>query len=173
MQAFLFRNIVFGPGKGVNGLQSLETLCKFQFMKAVIIGFGLLIFALLALFQLVRFSPFQTMPSVEIWIVIFSVVFFVIGAFISRKYLRSPVRRENSQGREVTPQEQLKKLGISKREFEVLQLINEGLSNQEIAGKLFLSEHTVKKHVSNLFFKLEAVRQIDAVKKAKELKLIA
>src|SRR5688500_6042361 len=142
-------------------------------MKSVVIGFGLLIFALLVLFQLARFSPFHAMPSLEWWIVIFSVVFFIIGTFISRKYIPPAGGKNNKPEPGLTPEHQLAKLGISRREYEVLQLINEGLSNQEITARLFLSEHTLKKHVSNLFFKLEAVRRTEAVKKAKELKLIA
>jgi DNA-binding CsgD family transcriptional regulator len=141
-------------------------------MKPVVIAFGLLIFALLVLFQLARFSPFQSMPMLEIWIAIFSIIFFIIGVFISRKFFRPAVKGDEINGTQLTPDEQLLKLGISKREYEVLKLIDEGLSNQEIAGRLFLSEHTVKKHISNLFFKLEAVRRTDAVKKAKELKIL-
>jgi ATP/maltotriose-dependent transcriptional regulator MalT len=67
----------------------------------------------------------------------------------------------------------LQKLGISKREHEVLQLMAQGLSNQEIADKLFVSLNTIKTHTSNLFLKLEASRRTEAVKKAKELRLIA
>ncbi len=60
-------------------------------------------------------------------------------------------------------------LGISKRELEVLELIAQGLSNREIAEKLFLSPHTVKSHSSSLFIKLNARRRTEAIKKAKEL----
>ncbi len=61
------------------------------------------------------------------------------------------------------------KLGISKRELEVLQLISEGLSNQEIADRLFLSLNTVKTHSSNLFLKLDVKRRTQAIQKAKDL----
>lgn len=64
-------------------------------------------------------------------------------------------------------------LGISKREMEVLGLIAEGLSNQEIAARLFVSLNTVKTHSSNLFEKMEVKRRTQAIEKAKRLGLIA
>ncbi len=63
--------------------------------------------------------------------------------------------------------------GITVRELEVLQLIAQGHSNQEIADKLFVSLNTVKTHSSNLFLKLDVKRRTQAVQKAKELKLIS
>lgn len=67
---------------------------------------------------------------------------------------------------------ELVKLRISSRELEVLQLMAEGLSNQEIAERLFLSLNTIKTHSSNLFMKLEVERRMQAVEKAKRLSLI-
>ena len=66
----------------------------------------------------------------------------------------------------------LKQLSISKREYEVLELIANGMSNQEIADKLFVSLNTVKTHSSRLFEKLEVSRRTQAVEKAKSLGLI-
>jgi len=66
----------------------------------------------------------------------------------------------------------LKQLSISKREYEVLELIAGGLSNQEIADKLFVSLNTIKTHSSRLFEKLEVSRRTQAVEKAKSLGLI-
>ncbi|NUO81824.1 response regulator transcription factor, partial [candidate division KSB1 bacterium] len=66
----------------------------------------------------------------------------------------------------------LQRLGISKREYEVLELIAQGLSNQEIAESLFVSLSTVKTHSSNLFMKLEARRRTEAIRRAKELRLL-
>jgi len=63
-------------------------------------------------------------------------------------------------------------LGLSKRELEVLQLMAEGLSNQEIAERLFVSLNTIKTHTSNLFEKLDVKRRTQAVEKAKRLCLI-
>ena len=66
----------------------------------------------------------------------------------------------------------LKRTGISKREYEVLELISAGLSNQEIAEKLFVSSSTVKTHVSNVLGKLDASRRTEAIAKAKEMRII-
>jgi ATP/maltotriose-dependent transcriptional regulator MalT len=67
---------------------------------------------------------------------------------------------------------ELQKLGISKRELEVLQLMSEGLSNNEIAERLFVSLNTVKTHSSNLFVKLDVKRRTQAVEKGRKLLLI-
>ena len=65
------------------------------------------------------------------------------------------------------------RLGISKRELEVLQLMAQGMSNNEIAEKLFVSLHTVKSHGARLFEKLEVNRRMQAIEKAKRLRLIS
>jgi DNA-binding CsgD family transcriptional regulator len=67
---------------------------------------------------------------------------------------------------------ELIKVGLSKRELEVLQLIAEGLSNQEIASRLFVSLNTVKTHSSKVLEKLEVKRRTQAIEKAKRLSLI-
>ena len=66
----------------------------------------------------------------------------------------------------------LKDLGITRRELEILELIAQGLSNREIADKLFVSENTVKTHSSRLFDKLSARRRTQAVQIGKEMGLI-
>jgi DNA-binding CsgD family transcriptional regulator len=69
-------------------------------------------------------------------------------------------------------EQRLKDLGITPRELEILELIAQGLSNREIANKLFVSENTVKTHSSRLFDKLSARRRTQAVQIAKEMGLI-
>ena len=68
--------------------------------------------------------------------------------------------------------ERQKKLGITKRELEILELIAQGMSNREIAEKLFVSENTVKTHSSRLFDKLGAKRRTQAVQLGQEMGLI-
>ena len=69
-------------------------------------------------------------------------------------------------------QGRLSDLGITPRELEILGLIAAGLSNREIAGRLFVSENTVKTHSSRLFDKLGAKRRTQAVQLGKEARLI-
>ena len=69
-------------------------------------------------------------------------------------------------------QTRLQQLGITTRELEILELIAGGLSNREIAEKLFVSENTVKTHSSRLLDKLSAKRRTQAVQIAKEMRLI-
>ena len=138
-------------------------------MKTIILGFGILIASLLVLFKLAQLSFYNSGPGPEIWIAIISLVFFGIGIFMSRKYL--PTVKKETVPREIDLT-QVDKIGLSKREFEILQLINDGLSNQQIAEKLFLSENTIKKHISNLFIKLDVQRRTEAIKKAKDMNII-
>jgi ATP/maltotriose-dependent transcriptional regulator MalT len=63
-------------------------------------------------------------------------------------------------------------LGLTPRELEILQLIAQGMSNREIAEKLFVSENTVKTHSSRVFDKLGAKRRTQAVQFGKEFRLI-
>ncbi len=61
---------------------------------------------------------------------------------------------------------------LTVRENEVLALVAEGLRNKEIASKLFVSEITIKKHLSNIFRKLNVKNRITLINKAKEEGLI-
>jgi DNA-binding CsgD family transcriptional regulator len=72
----------------------------------------------------------------------------------------------------VRDEERLAALGVTPRELEMLQLIADGLSNREIAERAFVSENTVKTHLSRLFDKLGARRRTQAVQRARELRLI-
>ena len=140
-------------------------------MKQVVIGFWLLITALLILFRTAGIYHVYDSVADNAWIVVFSILFLVIGIVLSRKLFVKTVVISQQKSAEINPQ-QLLKSGISKREAEILLLINDGLSNQQIADKLFVSENTVKKHISNLFQKLQVERRTEAIRKAQELSII-
>lgn len=66
---------------------------------------------------------------------------------------------------------ELKKLNLSNREYDVLQLLTKGYSNAAIAERLFLSVSTVKTHVSGLFIKMEVKSRTQVIEKAQRLKI--
>jgi ATP/maltotriose-dependent transcriptional regulator MalT len=72
----------------------------------------------------------------------------------------------------VPDEKKREELSITRRELEVLELIAQGMSNREIAAKLFVSENTVKTHSSRVFDKLGARRRTQAVQMGKELGLL-
>ena len=116
--------------------------------------------------------------SVEIYGGLIALLFAVVGIWVGLKLTRTKevvvvkevevARPESFQLNENC----LRDLGITKRELEILQLIAQGLSNREIAEKLFVSENTVKTHSSRLLDKLNAKRRTQAVQIAKEMGLI-
>ena len=136
-------------------------------MKKTILVFGLLILALLLLFQFSKYAIISGDLKVEIAVAIIAILFFFIGIYINKKSLHKDSKPLNAIDRQ-----KIKELEISNREYEVLQKIAEGLSNKEIADSLFLSESTIKTHVSNLLVKLDAKRRTQAIKKAKSFQIL-
>lgn len=139
-------------------------------------GLALLLFALRWLE--LRFIVIDYM--LEIYVGIIAVLFTGLGIWLALK-LSKPKKETVIVEKEVyiTPQKdfvqneaELERLGISPRELEVLQLMAEGLSNAEIAERLFVSLNTVKTHSSKLFEKLEVKRRTQAVETAKRLNII-
>lgn len=96
------------------------------------------------------------------------------GSKIAQKWHKKPeISAVQPDASVPVPNEKaLAERNITAREYEVLQLIAEGLSNQEIAERLFLSLNTVKTHTSNLFAKLDVQRRTQAIQKAKELGIL-
>ena len=80
------------------------------------------------------------------------------------KLLRNPTSFENLSDTE--------EISLSKREIEVLEQLSKGLSYTVIAGHLFLSPSTVRKHIENIYKKLQVHSKIEAVQKAKKHNLI-
>jgi DNA-binding CsgD family transcriptional regulator len=120
--------------------------------------------------QLTRFSNTQTAVVFE-WLAVFSLAFFVLiciwagGKYIIVKKVETVSRVKS--GLEAA------EFGISKREMEVLKLVAEGFSNRQISEKLFVSESTIKKHVSNVLGKLSASRRTEAVRIAFQMNILS
>jgi DNA-binding CsgD family transcriptional regulator len=141
-------------------------------VKPFIISFSLLITALLILFRVAGLYHLYNNATDNVWITVFSIVFLVIGIVLSKKLFTRTLVVTLEKPSEIN-NEQLLKSGLSRREAEILLLMHEGLSNQQIADKLFISENTIKKHISNIFQKLQVERRTEAVKKARELSIIS
>ena len=73
---------------------------------------------------------------------------------------------------EASDNDALKASGITKRQFEVLQLLAKGYSNKQIATSLFLTEHTVKAHISALFSSLHACNRTECVQIAQQKQIL-
>lgn len=118
--------------------------------------------------------------AMEIYVGAIAVIFTALGIWLALKLTKPKIERVVVEKeiyiekiREfVFNEAEFTRLGISKRELEVLQLMAEGFSNAEIAARLFVSLNTIKTHASNLFFKLDASRRTQAIEKAKSLCLI-
>ena len=115
--------------------------------------------------------------SIEIYGGLIAAVFAGVGIWLGLKLTK---KKETVVVREVpvpaqpfsVNQTRLEEFGLTPREHEILELIANGLSNREIAAKLFVSENTVKTHSSRLFDKLSAKRRTQAVQIGKEMGLI-
>ena len=120
--------------------------------------------------------------ALEIYVGAIAVIFTGLGIWLALKLARPKVQTvvvekevyitAANGNSPIASEEELAKPGLSKRELEVLQLIAEGLSNQEIADRLFVSLNTIKTHSGRIFEKLDVKRRTQAIEKAKRLNLI-
>ena len=118
--------------------------------------------------------------SFEIYIGFIAVIFTGLGIWLALKLSKPKIRTVVVEKEVyVTKNENfvlnaslVSELELSRRELEILNLLAQGLSNQEIAAKLFVSLSTVKTHLQNLFQKLDVKRRTQAIEKAKRLSLI-
>jgi len=156
-------------------------------MKKQAIIFGSVLAVLAIAIKWLEYHYILLNYSFEIYGSALAIIFTIVGVWAGHKLTnrkKEIIREEviiekqvyitvpaNGQApdKKMTPDE----LGISKREMEILELMAQGFSNQEIAEKTFLSIHTIKTHASNLFVKLDAKRRTQAISKAKELNLIS
>lgn len=147
-------------------------------MRKHILIYGLCGGVLIALLRLVEYRFLVVEHSFEIYGGLIAAMFATLGIWLGVKLTRN---RETIVIKEVPisvggpftlNESKLRELGVTPRELEILQLIAQGLSNREIADRLFVSENTVKTHSSRLFDKLSAKRRTQAVQRGKELGLL-
>lgn len=147
-------------------------------MKKHILIYGLLGGLLIAVLKLLEYRFLVVEHSIEIYGGLIALLFAGVGIWLGLKITR---KKEVVVFKEVMVSaavpfalnaDRLRELGVTPREREILELIASGMSNREIAEKLFVSENTVKTHSSRLFDKLGAKRRTQAVQIGKDLGLI-
>jgi NarL family two-component system response regulator LiaR len=147
-------------------------------MRKHVLLYGLLAGVLIAALKAIEYRWLVVEHSVEIYGGLVAALFATLGIWLGLKLTR---RTETVVVREVMvpapanfvrDDRKLESLGITPRELEILELIAKGLSNKEIAERVFVSENTVKTHSSRVFDKLGARRRTQAVQLGKELRLI-
>ena len=147
-------------------------------MRGHILLYGLVGGALIAGLRLIEYRWLVIEHSIEIYGGLVAAVFATVGIWLGLSVTR---RTETVVIREVLvpapatfvrDQEKVAALGVTARELEILELMAAGLSNKELAERLFVSENTVKTHLSRVFDKLGARRRTQAVQMGKEQRLI-
>ena len=151
-------------------------------MKKTVLAYGILGGLLITALKVVEYRYLVLEHSLEIYGGIVAALFSALGIWLGLKLTRT---RETVVVREVpVPVEvrvagpfvrnavRLGELGITPRELEILEAMAAGISNREIAERLFVSENTVKTHAARVFDKLSARRRTQAVQLAKEAGLI-
>jgi len=146
-------------------------------VKRIIIWYGLALAILVFLLKFLEYRYIVRDLSLEFYLGVIAILFTTVGIWLGLKLTRKKVitisAPTSSPDTIFQLDEQiLQQKGISKREYEVLELMAKGHSNQEIADKLFVSLNTIKTHTSNLFIKLEAKRRTQAIERAKQLRLL-
>lgn len=145
-----------------------------------LLTYGLFMGMVLFLLKLLEAHFIVYSYRLDFFIGAIAIVFMVLGVWLALKLAKPKVEThiiekevyiDNSRSTEIN-QNEIAKLGISKRELDVLNLMAAGLSNDEIVGKLFISLNTVKTHSSSIFLKMDVKRRTQAVEKAKRLNII-
>jgi len=151
---------------------------NFLAKNKTLILYGVFLAALLFLLKWLELRFIIINHAVEIYAGSIAIIFTALGIWLALKLTKpKTILIEKEVFTEKTEifilnEKELARLNISKRELQVLQLIAEGLSNQEIALKLFVSLNTIKTHNARLFEKLEVKRRTQAIETAKRLNII-
>jgi len=147
-------------------------------MKRHVLIYGLIGGILIAVLKWTEYRFLVIEHSIEIYGGLTAATFAVLGIWLGLKLTGTKERVVVKEvlvpaGEPFVPNERKREdLGITRREFEILELIAQGMSNREIAGRLYVSENTIKTHSSRVFDKLGAKRRTQAVQLGKEFGLL-
>ena len=143
-------------------------------MKKTVLLYGLIAGLAIAVLKIVEYRFLVIEHSIEIYGGLVALLFAGLGIWLGLKLTRPTVilKEVPVPGPFVLNETRLAELGITPRELEILTQIAAGMSNREIAGKLYVSENTVKTHAASVFDKLQAKRRTQAVQIAKSAGLI-
>jgi len=142
-------------------------------VKKTILAYGSILGLLVLLFKWFEYRFIVSDISLEIYISIIAIACAALGIWMGLKFTKPQPALVIQNADFVKNDQKIEDVGLSTREIEVLELLAEGLSNQEIAEKLFISKNTVKTHTSSLYTKLGAQRRTQAVQLAKQWHIIA
>ena len=147
-------------------------------MRKHVLLYGLLAGVLIVALRIIEYRWLVLTHSMEIYGGVIAALFAILGLWLGFRFRRKvEVIREvpvlvPAPADFVRDDARVASLGLTPRELEILGLIAQGLSNREIAERVFVSENTVKTHSSRVFDKLGARRRTQAVQRGKELRLI-
>jgi DNA-binding CsgD family transcriptional regulator len=145
-------------------------------VKKIVLIYGLVGGLLIAALKLVEYRFLVMEHSIEIYGGIVALIFSGVGIWLGLKLTRTRTVVREVPVPVAAPfyrnEARLQELGITPRELDILEAMAAGLSNREIAERLFVSENTVKTHAARLFDKLSARRRTQAVQLAKEAGII-
>ena len=154
---------------------------KFGMRKHVLL-YGLVAGVLIATLRFIEYRWLVVEHAVEIYSALVAALFAALGIGLGMRLTQRTRPTERVVVREVLlaatvdfvrDETKLASLAITPRELQILELIATGLSNKEIAARVFVSESTVKTHSSRVFDKLGARRRTQAVQMAKAARIIA
>ena len=145
-----------------------------------IIIYGIALAVLLFLLKWLETRYILIDQQLDIYLGIVAVLFTALGIWLALKIRKPKVETVIIEKKVVLAsgpdfilnEDEVRRLNLSKRELEVLQLMANGLSNQEIAERLFVSLNTIKTHSAQIFEKMEVKRRTQAVDMAKRLSII-
>jgi DNA-binding CsgD family transcriptional regulator len=154
-------------------------------MKKTLLIYGIFLGLVSIVLKTTEYWFWVKLNAFDLYGILIAIIFLGAGLWLGIRFNQKnkekyPINSSNTEGATINEkvvipidEKALENLGISKREYEVLALLGTGMSNQEIADTLFISQNTVKTHTSRLFEKLDVKNRTHAILKSKELGIIS